>query len=274
MISNPLDGIQKAVADVVERLIPEGDDFGWDGNNVYHTTHKRRYARTLDVLFDGSTPVEGVKLLEIATSAVLPVAIYDMGVDVDITVTHFDLAQKKSGTYTVAYADKEYTLPSYFVDLETQKLPAKDNTFDTVLCCEVLEHLDVDPMFMLAELNRVLKPGGRLILTTPNITSSHALWKMLRGIEPYFFMQYHKDGSPYRHNYEYSCGGLTTLLEAAGFEGNVWTENSFEDGIDGDSKFLLNAGFKINTDLLGDNLFASVYKVSDVVERYPSPIYV
>ena len=274
MISNPLNGIRKDVADVIERLIPDGDDFGWDGNNVYHSTHKRRYARTLDVLFDGSAPVEGVKLLEIATSAVLPVAIYDMGVDVDITVTHFDLEQKKSGTYTVAHADKEYTLPSYFVDLETQKLPAKDDTFDIILCCEVLEHLDVDPMFMLAELNRVLKPGGRLILTTPNITSSHALWKMLRGIEPYFFMQYHKDGSPYRHNYEYSLGGLTTLLEAAGFKGTTWTENSFEDGIDGDSTFLINAGFKINTDLLGDNLFASVYKVSDVVDRYPSPIYV
>ena len=274
MISNPLNGIKKEVADVIERLIPEGDDFGWDGNNVYHSTHKRRYARTLDILFDGKTPVEGAKLLEIATSAVLPVAIYDMGVDVDITVTHFDLAQKKSGTYTVAHSDREHTLPAYFVDLETQKLPAKDNTFDTVLCWEVLEHLDVDPMFMLAELNRVLKPGGRLILTTPNITSSRGLWKMLRGIEPYFFMQYHKDGSPYRHNYEYSHGGLTALLAAAGFKGDIWTEDSFENPVLEDMNLLTAAGFKINKDLLGDNLFASVYKSSEVLERYPSPIYV
>ena len=274
MISNPLNGIQKGVADVIERLIPEGDDFGWDGNNVYHSTHKRRYARTLDILFDGSVPVEGAKLLEIATSSVLPVAIYDMGVDVDITVTHFDLAQKKSGTYTASYADKSYDLPSYFVDLETQKLPAKDNTFDIVLCCEVLEHLDVDPMFMLAELNRDLKPGGRLILTTPNITSSRGLWKMLRGIEPYFFMQYHKDGSPYRHNYEYSHGGLSTLLAAAGFEGDIWTEDSFENPVLEDLNLLEAAGFKINKELLGDNLFASVHKKSNIVDRYPSPIYV
>lgn len=274
MISNPLNGIKKEVADVIERLIPDGDALGWAGNNIYHTTHKRRYARTLDILFDGAVPVEGAKLLEIATSSVLPVAIYDMGVDVDITITHFDLAQKKSGTYTVSYADKEYALSAYFVDLETQKLPAKNNTFDVVLCCEVLEHLDVDPMFMLAELNRVLKPGGRLILTTPNITSSRGLWKMLRGIEPYFFMQYHKDGSPYRHNYEYSHGGLTALLTAAGFQGDIWTEDSFEDGVLEDVIFLENAGFKINKDRLGDNLFASVYKKSDVVDRYPSPIYV
>jgi SAM-dependent methyltransferase len=127
---------------------------------------------------------------------------------------------------------------------------------------------------MLEQINRVLKPGGRLILTTPNITSSHALWKMLRGIEPYFYMQYHRDGSPYRHNYEYSRGGLETLLKAAGFDGDIWTEDSFEDGISDDATFLENAGFKINKDLLGDNLFASVYKKSEVVDRYPSPIYV
>lgn len=274
MISNPLHGIQADVAAAIERLIPDGDDFGWDGNNVYHSTHKRRYAKTLDILFDGKTSVAGAKILEIATSAVLPVAIYEIESDVDITVTNFDLSGKKSGTYKVSHADKEYELPAYFVDLESTKLPAKDSTFDTILCCEVLEHMDVDPMFMLAELNRVLKPGGRLILTTPNITSSHALWKMLRGIEPYFFMQYHKDRSPYRHNYEYSHGGLTALLTAAGFEGDIWTEDSFEDGISDDAEFLERAGFKVNTDLLGDNLFASVYKVSDVVERYPSPIYV
>ncbi len=32
---------------------------------------------------------------------------------------------------------------------------------------EVLEHFTADPMFALAELNRVLKPGGFLLLTTP-----------------------------------------------------------------------------------------------------------
>jgi len=272
MISNPLDGIRKDVADVVAELIPDSVESGYNGDASYNNTHKRRYARTLDVLFDSE--VSGKKILEIATSDMLPVAIRELEPDSDITVTHFDLSGKTSGKYKVEYAGRKFSVPGYFVDLETMPLPAADETFDIVLCCEVIEHMDVDPMFMLAELNRVLKPGGRLVLTTPNITSSHALWKMLRGIEPYFYMQYHKDGSPYRHNYEYSRGGLETLLEAAGFQGEVWTENSFEDGIYEDATFLENAGFKINRDLLGDNLFASVYKKSDVVERYPSPIYV
>lgn len=272
MISNPLDGIRKDVADVVAELIPDSVNSGYNGDAFYNNTHKRRYARTLDVLF--SSEVSGKKILEIATSEILPVAIRELEPDADITVTHFDLSGKTSGKYKVEYAGRKFTVPGYFVDLETMPLPADDETFDIVLCCEVLEHMDVDPMFMLEQINRVLKPGGYLLLTTPNITSSRGLWKMLRGIEPYFFMQYHKDGSPYRHNYEYSHGGLTALLTAAGFAGDIWTEDSFENGVAEDVRFLENAGFKINKDLLGDNLFASVYKKSDVIERYPSPIYV
>ena len=46
-------------------------------------------------------------------------------------------------------------------------LPYADATFDFVWCSEVIEHLE-NPVFSLAELMRVTKPGGRLVLTTPN----------------------------------------------------------------------------------------------------------
>lgn len=265
-------GIPTEIANVISQHIPEKTDLGWNGDKTYLSTHKRRYARTLTVLFDED--VADKKILEIATSDVLPIAITDLEPSASLTVTHFDLEHGVEGTHTCSSGGKILEVPAYFVDLETMPLPAEDGTFDVVLCCEVLEHMDVDPMYMLAEINRVLKVGGRLILTTPNITSSRALWKMLRGIEPYFFMQYHKDGSPYRHNYEYSPNGLASLLKAAGFSGLLWTEDNFEDGVSEDLPRLASAGYNINKEMLGDNLFASVYKKSDVVDRYPSPIYV
>jgi SAM-dependent methyltransferase len=46
-------------------------------------------------------------------------------------------------------------------------LPFPDDTFDCVLCCEVVEHVPRDPS-PIAELVRVLRPGGRLVLSTPD----------------------------------------------------------------------------------------------------------
>lgn len=48
-----------------------------------------------------------------------------------------------------------------------QRLPFEDASFDLVWCSEVIEHLQ-DPAFSLGELRRVTKPGGLLVLTTPN----------------------------------------------------------------------------------------------------------
>jgi SAM-dependent methyltransferase len=51
-------------------------------------------------------------------------------------------------------------------------IPLPDECFDAVLCSEVLEHVP-DPVLALDELARLLKPGGRLILTAPFASMVH-----------------------------------------------------------------------------------------------------
>ena len=46
-------------------------------------------------------------------------------------------------------------------------LPLRDNSFDTITAGETIEHLE-NPAFFLRECKRVLKPKGKLIITTPN----------------------------------------------------------------------------------------------------------
>jgi SAM-dependent methyltransferase len=256
--------IRSEVRKVTEQLIPENA-------NSYDATHKLRYARTLEVILDS---YESGPILELGTSSVIPVALELLGIDADISVTNFDLSQTITGSFTCEVAGLSREAKRYSVDLESTPLPAKDQTYGLVLCCEVIEHMDVDPMFMLSEINRVLPVGGKMIISTPNITSSQGLWKMLRGIEPYFFMQYHKDRSPYRHNYEHSVDTLSALLSGAGFEYEIWTENTFEPGISEDIGRLKAAGYKIREDRLGDNIFAVATKVSGVVDRHPGLVYV
>jgi len=50
---------------------------------------------------------------------------------------------------------------------DVQNLPFKDESFDIVIATAIIEHLD-HPMKLLEEAHRVLRPGGILILTTPN----------------------------------------------------------------------------------------------------------
>lgn len=48
-----------------------------------------------------------------------------------------------------------------------QRIPLPDHSVDVLCCSEVLEHMD-DPLPFLAEWRRVLRPGGAVLVTTPN----------------------------------------------------------------------------------------------------------
>jgi SAM-dependent methyltransferase len=66
-----------------------------------------------------------------------------------------------------------------------QGLPFPDASFDTVLCGEVIEHV-IDTDGMLREIHRILKPSGKLILTTPNLAYVPNRVLLLLGIQPLF----------------------------------------------------------------------------------------
>ena len=53
-----------------------------------------------------------------------------------------------------------------FMEGNVHKLPYEDNFFDRVVCTETLEHVD-DPKKVIAEIFRVLKPNGKLLITVP-----------------------------------------------------------------------------------------------------------
>jgi SAM-dependent methyltransferase len=260
MYTDPYKGIYPAIVDVLEDLILPED--------TYHQTHKRRIARTLQVFLDQSP--EGIAL-ELGTGGVVPLALSVLAPDLEIRVTNFDLSQTLYHKVRPSLGKHEKEFQAYAIDLESDVVPEPTDTFDWVLCCEVIEHMEIDPMFMMCEINRVLKPDGGLLITTPNVVSSRGLTKMVTGIEPYFYMQYRKDRSFYRHNYEYSIHSLMKVLKAAGFDGTIWTEDNFEDSMPSVVERLSQAGFNITH--TGDNIISVAKRVSNVVERYPAAIY-
>ena len=81
----------------------------------------------------------------------------------------------------------------YFYD--GNKFPVQDAEFDAVLCNQVLEHV-FNPNDFLLEINRVIKPGGKLLLTVPFVWDEHE--------QPFDYARY-------------SSFGLRALLENSGF---------------------------------------------------------
>ena len=55
-------------------------------------------------------------------------------------------------------------------DAETMELPFEASSFDVVLCGDLIEHLR-DPERFLARVRPLLRPDGRLVLTTPNVAN-------------------------------------------------------------------------------------------------------
>lgn len=57
-------------------------------------------------------------------------------------------------------------------------LPYSDNTFDYIIFMEVIEHI-YNPGFVISEISRILKKGGKLILSTPNILNVSSRFRFL-----------------------------------------------------------------------------------------------
>ena len=156
-------------------------------------------------------------------------------------------------------------------DLQQQRIPVDDDSIDLVTCFETIEHV-LDPMHLLIEANRVLRSGGRIILSTPNVLSWASLVRSAIGRHPLHYPWLLPDRHTNRHNIEYTPGQLGSLLESAGFEPNVTTRNVWGRKVSLLRKALLVlAGFDPRR--RGDILFAVGTKVGRPRLRWDPEVY-
>jgi len=112
------------------------------------------------------------------------------------------------------------------LNVEKDPFPFSDDSFDVVLCMEVLEHLGYSPSHMLAESHRVLSPGGLLFMTVPNFINIKRLVNMFFNRPTEF--PYSGYGIYGRHQREFAPFEVDELLRACNYSveelatANVW----------------------------------------------------
>ncbi len=103
------------------------------------------------------------------------------------------LLRKKNDVYGIDIAEhkirraKKRGVKAIVIDVENESFPFRSNYFDIVLLTDVIEHV-FDTDLLLQKIYKVLKPGGTLLITTPNVASLGRRLMLLFGINP--FLEY------------------------------------------------------------------------------------
>ncbi|HWG96297.1 MAG TPA: methyltransferase domain-containing protein [Nitrospira sp.] len=102
-----------------------------------------------------------------------------------------------------------------------EKVPLPDNSVQLVFALEIIEHL-MSPVHLLAEAYRLLRSGGHMVLTTPNVTRIGNVFKLLIGRTPNDRLAppgYNNPDDEWRpHTREYAMHELTEMLRRTGFD--------------------------------------------------------
>ena len=131
-------------------------------------------------------------------------------------------------------------------DVETMELPLERESFDVVLCGDIVEHLR-DPRAALARLRLLLRPGGRLVVSTPNVANWAIRLSLLGGR-----WRYTDRGILDRsHAHLFTRATLAETIEGAGY---VLDEIDYTVPLPGDSDRLDGLGRAVGC--LRPSLFA------------------
>lgn len=139
--------------------------------------------------------------------------------------------QVRSGYVSFKSSTARRTVDNKLFNVEEDRFPYDEGSFDLVICEELIEHLLFSPTFMLNEIHRVLKRGGKLIISCPNVARIDVLRKILANKNPAWGYvrvvgESSRQGSDWpgahgvygRHNRECTLNEVTDLARGCGFK--------------------------------------------------------
>ncbi len=251
---------------------------GWSSESRdYADTHITRLIKTLDITPEGG-PED--RILEMGAYLQVTAALKTKLGYGEVRGCYYGVAGHTDSKSATSDKGEVFTCDVDLFDAEKDRFPYPDEHFATVLCGELIEHLPSDPMFMMSEVNRILKPGGHFVVTTPNIGSLRAIKAILEGYHPGFFPAYIRPSKPgeeveARHNREYTPREIHRLLSDAGFDVTLLETGPFRDEPQPGHGWVKNLleRYQLSGELRGDGIYAVGKKSGPIKARYPGWLY-
>jgi glycosyltransferase involved in cell wall biosynthesis/SAM-dependent methyltransferase len=243
---------------------------------AYVESHVTRLARTLEITPPGTAADRALEMG--AYLQITPALFTKLGYG-EVRGCYYGPAGRRDHRRVVSDEGVEFECVLDLFDAEKDRFPYDDGYFSTVLCCELIEHLFADPMHLMSEVNRILRPGGHIVLTTPNIASLRAIAGLLQGYQPGLFPSYirpRENGQvDARHNREYTPREISALLNNSGFEVTLLDTGPFLDEPHPEYGWVrsLLERYILPPEHRGDGIYAVGRKTGPVRERYPAWLY-
>jgi SAM-dependent methyltransferase len=245
--------------------LPAGDD------GEYFQKHLPRLARTLTLV---PRPQSSGRILELGCYLQITPFLQEWRGYTEVRGAYYG-PLGRSDRRIASVGGKQFEVPVDLFDAERDCFPYADGSFETVLACELIEHLIHDPMHFLLECRRILEEGGRLVVTTPNVASLTSVARVLHGYNnPQISSEYPRNREDVPHVREYTAFELRNAVEATGFEIEaLFTESIAEFEMNRPMwNFLEDHGY--NTSLRGEQTYCVALKSSRLpVTRYPRFLY-
>jgi SAM-dependent methyltransferase len=242
--------------------------------NNYLNFSLDRFLKTLDLFPEGIN--DRTRVLELGASPYFMSLLIKKYYNCRIEFANFFGASKTSKKRDMlssnAYNQK-YEIDFKHFNVEKEEFPYRDKSFDMVIFCEIIEHLTVDPVHTLVQINRILKEGGHMIITTPNVLRYENVIKLITGRN--IHDHYSGYGAYGRHNREYTPEELRLLVESMGFKAvKLYTRVTGSINIEGFSIKRFRGLIQFFTSRnRGSNIFLLARKVAEADYRYPGWLF-
>jgi 2-polyprenyl-6-hydroxyphenyl methylase/3-demethylubiquinone-9 3-methyltransferase len=217
METNHLDNVMPGIPSFDELVGLLRNHGGTRGPDLYLAQHYQRFVVTLEEFTSTWSRERGRRVLDVGAHW-LHQAVLWRHAGFEVTAVDLPGTFEVEGTRKVAEAFDISLLkcPNLELAREFENLP--DNSVDVVLFTEILEHITFNPVLFWHQVYRVLAPGGRILVTTPNYYSwKGRAWNMMRflrgmggGISVDAILGTHTHGHHWR---EFSKGEILRYFE-------------------------------------------------------------